>query len=79
MIQSQKGILACAKDDENWKHYAKKISQTQKGKCCVIPLTWNTRISKSMETEHRVLPAQKFTENVLELYRSGGCTTQWMH
>ena len=33
MIQSQKGILACAKD------YAKKISQTQKGKCGVIPLT----------------------------------------
>ena len=41
MIQSQKGILAYAKDDESWKHYAKKINRTQKGKYCVIPLIWN--------------------------------------
>ena len=33
MIQSQKGILAYAKDDESWKHHAKKMNTKGKILC----------------------------------------------
>ena len=66
-------LVSAATLDELWKHYDKLYKPVTK--TCMIPLIWNIRISKPIETEHRMLDARNCTENVLELYTGGGCTT----
>ena len=74
---------------------ASAINQTQKNECCIIPLIWDPRVVKLLDTESGSCLGQKWGdgkllfiahrvsfwkgEKVLEMDGGSGCKAVWMY